>query len=80
LEAIEALGPNIIHVHTTDGMCDLARNRGERVPVGQGAADFPSLLGALEEHDYRGYFTVGNQGTPDAVGSIGDVIRYIRQL
>jgi sugar phosphate isomerase/epimerase len=80
LEAIAALGPSIVHVHPTDGMCDLARNRGERVPVGQGTADFPSLLGALEEHDYRGYFTIGSQGTGDAVGGVGDAIRYIRQL
>jgi sugar phosphate isomerase/epimerase len=81
LEAISVLGPSIVHVHATDAVCDLARNRGEHgehVPVGQGSVDFPGLLGALEEYGYRGYFTVGHQGTGDVAGAVGDVIRYLR--
>jgi sugar phosphate isomerase/epimerase len=80
LEATSVLGPSIVHVHATDGVCDLSRNRGERVPVGQGSVDFPGLLGALEEYDYRGYFTVAHQGTGDTARGVGDVIRYLRGL
>jgi sugar phosphate isomerase/epimerase len=80
LEAISVLGPSIVHVHATDGVCDLARNRGEHVPVGRGSVDFPELLGALEEYEYRGYFTVVHQGTGDVAGGVGDAIRYLRGL
>ncbi|HID78317.1 MAG TPA: sugar phosphate isomerase/epimerase [Planctomycetaceae bacterium] len=80
LEAVEALGPWILHVHTTDGVCDLARRRGQQVPVGQGAVDFPALLGALGEYDYRGYFTVGDQRTEDPAEGIAQVIRFLRRL
>jgi sugar phosphate isomerase/epimerase len=80
LEAIGALGPCIVHVHASDGVRDLARNRGEYVPVGQGSADFPALLGALEEYEYRGYFTVAHQGIGGVAGGVGDVIRYLRGL
>jgi sugar phosphate isomerase/epimerase len=78
-EAIAVLGPSILHVRATDAICDLGRNRGEQVPVGQGTADFPALLGALEEHEYRGYFTVGHQGAGHASG-IADTVRYLRKL
>ncbi len=44
LEAVEALGPRILHVHARDGVRDLARKRGLEVPLGRGSVDFPALL------------------------------------
>ena len=66
-EAVAALGSNILHVHARDGVQDLARRRALEVPLGRGSADFPALLGALEERGYRGYFTVGRAGGRSAV-------------
>jgi sugar phosphate isomerase/epimerase len=57
-DAATALGENVVHVHATDGARDLAQGRGTQTPLGQGVVDFPELLGILEEHGYRGYFTV----------------------
>ena len=61
LEAVQTLGPHIIHVHARDAVRDLAQGRGLEVPLGRGSADFPALLAALEQHSYRGYFTVACQ-------------------
>ena len=61
MEAVEALGPRILHVHARDGVRDLARGRGLEVPLGRGSADFPGLLGALENFSYRGYFTIARE-------------------
>lgn len=80
LEAVEQLGPSIVHVHARDAVRDLARGRGLEVELSRGAVDFPALLGALEEHDYRGYFTVGRQQSQDPVADIGNAVKYLRSL
>ena len=80
LEAVGALGPSILHVHATDAVHELAAGRGTRVLLGEGAADFPTLLGALDEHDYQGYFTVAHQAATDPVEEIAQVIQYLRDL
>ncbi len=58
LDIVSKLGRHIFHVHATDGVGDVARGRGTRVALGRGMADWPPLLGALQEQDYRGDFTV----------------------
>ena len=80
LEAIGALGESILHVHATDGLIDLARNRGQQTPLGQGAADYPALLGALDEHAYRGYFTVTCHGVDDPASEIARVMKVLREM
>ncbi len=80
LEAIDELGPSIVHVHAKDAVRDLAQGRGVEVPLGRGAADFPALLGALEEHGYRGYFTVERQRSEDPERESALAIQYLRSL
>lgn len=80
LEAVPALGPNILHVHARDGVRDLARGRGLEVPLGRGSADFPALLGALQEKDYRGYFTVARETADEPEVEIEQAIKYLRNL
>lgn len=79
LEAVSALGASVLHVHATDAVRELA-GRGTLLALGEGAADFPALLGALDEHRYQGYFTVTSQGAADSVGEIARAIRYLRGL
>lgn len=80
LEAIGALGANILHVHARDGVRDLARGRGLEVPLGRGSADFPALLGALEECRYRGYFTIARDEAEDPEFEIGEAVKYLKSL
>lgn len=79
-EAAEVLGPAIRYVHVKDAVRDLARGRGVEVEIGRGSADFPTLLGILEEHDYRGYFTIERETATDPVGEVGRAIRFLRSL
>jgi len=79
-EAVAALGPHIFHVHAHDGVRDTARGRGLEVQLGRGSADFPALLGALEERGYRGYFTIERAGGADPVGEIAQAVSYLRRL
>lgn len=58
-DAVDALGDRIALVCAVDGVLDLSAGRGLTVPLGQGIADFPNLIGKLEDIPYRGVFTVG---------------------
>jgi sugar phosphate isomerase/epimerase len=80
LEAVQSLGSNIVHVHARDGVRDLARGRGLEVPLSRGSADFPRLLGALEEHHYRGYFTIARDEAQDPEFEIGEAVKYLKSL
>jgi sugar phosphate isomerase/epimerase len=80
LDAIERLGSHILHVHASDGVCDRARGRGQRVALGRGMADWPALLGALEEQDYRGDFTIERADADDAAYELESAVKYLRSL
>jgi sugar phosphate isomerase/epimerase len=80
-EAARALAPHILHVHATDATRDVARKSGIEVPLGQGSAEWPELLGILEEQQYRGYFTIAREGATPAAGfvrpwSFAEHLRY----
>jgi sugar phosphate isomerase/epimerase len=79
-ETVQGVGAAVLHVHARDGVRDLARGRGLEVPLGRGSADFPALLAALEEHPYRGYFTIARQGADDPEFEIGEAVKYLSSL
>ncbi|WP_286765526.1 MULTISPECIES: sugar phosphate isomerase/epimerase family protein [Rhodopirellula] len=81
-EAINALAPRISIVHAVDGVVDLAAGRGVSVPVGEGTADFPSMLGRLEDIPYRGPFVVGRpEMRPEtAIMELQQSLEYLRNL
>ncbi len=80
LEAVDALGPRILHVHASDAVGELAGRRGSQVSLGEGTADFPALLGALDQHGYRGYFTVTTREADDPAHQIAQAVGYLRKL
>ncbi|HEX3998161.1 MAG TPA: sugar phosphate isomerase/epimerase family protein [Pirellulales bacterium] len=80
IEAVEALGPHVVHVHATDGVRDLARGRGLEVPLGRGSADYPAILSRLEESGYRGWFTIFRRAAADPVAEIGAAVQYLQSL
>jgi sugar phosphate isomerase/epimerase len=79
-EAVDCLGSRVIYVRAKDGVRDLAQGRGAETPLGRGAADFPEIIGTLEEHGYRGYYTVTRAGTANPVQEIGQAIQYLRSM
>jgi sugar phosphate isomerase/epimerase len=79
-EAVKILASHVVHVHATDAVRDLAIGRGIRVPLGQGSADYPELLGVLEEHQYRGYFTIEREGAQRPLAEIADAVAYLKSL
>ena len=80
IEALASVGPHVIHVHATDGICDRAALRGQRVSVGQGGVYFPAVLAGLDGYGYDGYFTIQHVGDGDPVTEIGRTIEYLRRI
>ncbi|MEM8911636.1 MAG: TIM barrel protein [Planctomycetota bacterium] len=81
-EAIAALRDRISVVSAIDGVLDLAEGRGLTVPLGQGIADFPNLIGQLEEIPYRGSFVVGraNMEPETAVDELRQSTAYLANM
>jgi len=79
-EAATALGAHVAHVHATDGTRDVAAGRGIEVPLGRGSAEFPEILAALEEHQYRGYLTIRRQDSSNVLEEIAAAVKYLRAL
>ena len=80
LEAVAALGPAIQLVHATDAHSGTSGRAGDAALLGRGDVDFPALLAALEEHGYRGHFTVGQPTFSDPTGEIAQAIEYLRAM
>lgn len=80
LEAAQQLGPYIRHVHASDGVRDLARGRGVETDLGFGAVQFPELLGVLENHQYRGFFTIERQISDEPERNIRAAVQYLLSL
>jgi sugar phosphate isomerase/epimerase len=79
-EAASLLGPHVLHVHAQDGTRDVAQRRGLETPLGRGSVDWPAVFGGLEEHDYRGYFTITRHEPADAVREIGQAVKFLRSF
>jgi len=78
--AAQALAPHVLHIHATDATRDLALGRGIETPLGQGNAEFPELLGILEEHQYRGYITVSRQDATAPIADVQQALTFLRNL
>ncbi len=77
-DAVTALKRRIQIVNAVDGVLDLSAGRGIHVPLGQGTADFPQLLGMLEDIQYRGHFVVGRGDS--SVEELQQGVEYLRNM
>ncbi len=68
------------HVRARDGVRDLAQGRGIETPLGRGTADFPALAGVLEDHAYRGHFTIDRQESADPITDVGNAVQFLQNL
>lgn len=79
-EALTVLAPYVMHFRARDAIRDVSQGRGFPTPLGEGAADFPALLGILEERRYGGYLTVECEPTREAEVWIRSAVEFLRRL
>ena len=73
-------GRHIAHVYATDAVYDLATSQGVEVELGRGTADFPELLGMLEEHNYREWLTISRLASQQPIEDCRNAVSYLRSL
>lgn len=81
-EVAAALGERVVYVRAGDAVRELAGGGARATPVelGRGSADVPAVLGALEEHGYRGWVTASHGGSGGAEAGLGDAVAYLRAV
>jgi sugar phosphate isomerase/epimerase len=79
-EFVSALGRYVAHLHAADGVRDFATGQNLEVELGRGSADFPSLLGQLEEFEYRGWVTVERQQSSKTTDDVANAVKYLRAM
>lgn len=79
-EFVAIAGKYIAHVHASDGVHDLASGQGIEVELGRGTADFPELLGMLEEFGYRDWLTIERCNSHQPLEDVGNAVKYLRAL
>jgi len=71
VEAIEVLGPYIVHTHAKDGKWPTEEGKlGEEVPLGEGEVDVPAYVRKLYEVGYRGPLVIEREAGADRIGDI----------
>lgn len=80
MEVIAEVGGDISHVWANDAVRDLARGRGLSAQLGRGSVDYPALLGALEEHPYRGKFTIARDDSPNPEIEFGEAVQFLQSV
>jgi sugar phosphate isomerase/epimerase len=79
-QAVAALGREILHVHASDAVRGGGRGQAHDVELGRGMADFPRILGSLEEFGYRGWATIERQNSAEPVGEIANAVAFLRAI
>lgn len=79
-EFVKTLGRRVTHVFANDAVRGIAGAAAIDVELGRGSADFPELLAALEEFDYRGWATVERRGSARPVQDCADAVAYLRSI
>jgi sugar phosphate isomerase/epimerase len=79
-EAVELLGPHVLHVHACDAVRDVRTGQATAVVLGRGSADLPELLGRLTEFDYRGWVTIECRESANPLVEIENAMAFLRAL
>jgi sugar phosphate isomerase/epimerase len=77
---VSALGRHIAHVHAADGVRDFTTGGNLEVQLGRGSADFPALLGQLEEFDYRGWLTIESGRSQAPLDDAANAVKFLRAI
>ena len=79
-ESLEALGPYVRQLRARDGVRDFSQGRGVETPLGRGTADFPALLGMLEDFGFQGYFTIDREESNDPQVEMQAALQFLQNV
>jgi sugar phosphate isomerase/epimerase len=80
---IAAVAPRVQLVEASDAVRMKGTQNykgGEVVPLGQGLAEFPEILGLLEDHQYRGWFVLDGSSATNPYAEAKRSMTYLKNL
>ncbi len=80
LQPLSAASSHIVLVHVKDGVRDRARGRGTEVPLGQGLAEFPDIIGCLAEQNYQGFYIIERESSKQPLREIAEAVEFMRNV
>ncbi len=79
-KSLRALRGKVRHAHAKDARVGGASRSAREVPLGEGDIDWLSLLGVMEEVEYRGWLTVERESGEDRLGDVARGVTFLRRL
>ncbi len=70
----------VCSVVVRDAVRDLAQRRGIEVEIGRGSAEFPEILGVLDERHFGGWYVIDRPGSSKVKSEIADAISFFNAL
>jgi sugar phosphate isomerase/epimerase len=80
LEGLKSCSRHVMLVHAKDGVPDRSRGRGTEVELGRGMAEFPEIVGILEEQRFRGFYVVERDQLRDHVREISASVEFLKNI
>ncbi|QDS97741.1 sugar phosphate isomerase/epimerase family protein [Adhaeretor mobilis] len=77
---LKSVGQHVCHVFANDAVRGFGETSSTSVELGRGSADLPALLGAMEEHNYRGWITVERSGSENLIEDCTNAVKFLRSL
>jgi sugar phosphate isomerase/epimerase len=79
-DTMKLLAPQVVNCRARDAVTDFSLGRGIEVAMGQGAVDWPALLGLLEEQSYAGYLTAHRENSQNPIGDCREAFAFLSNL
>jgi sugar phosphate isomerase/epimerase len=79
-ESARALAGKIVHCHAKDVRRGGASRAAQEVPLGRGDLDWMTLLGILEEIEYRGWLIVERETGENRLADVAEGVAFLRRF
>jgi sugar phosphate isomerase/epimerase len=79
-DSIRTCAAHVRCVAVRDAVRDLAQHRGIEVEIGRGSAEFPEILGVLEELRYSGWYVIDRPSNSNVLWEISNAISFLKAL
>ena len=82
VDALDVIGAYVRGMHAKDGLFPTdPRGLGKEVPIGQGKANFPLIIGKLKQLGYRGPITIERETEgPQQLADVQKSVAYLKEL
>jgi sugar phosphate isomerase/epimerase len=79
-DSIRSCASHVCSVTVADAVRDIAQRRGIEVEIGRGSAEFPEIIGVLEDRRFGGWYIIDRPAGPKTQSEIANAISFLNAL